>query len=60
MKVKGQPVEAILRRGRRKRKNNGGNEQMAVCIYRNVTMNPPVQLLYTNKNFGRGRGRWPK
>jgi hypothetical protein len=22
-----------------------------VCVCGNVTMNPPVQLLYTNKNF---------
>jgi hypothetical protein len=39
--------------GRRIRKNNGGSEfnQGFVSIYGNVTMKPPVQLRYTNKNF---------
>jgi hypothetical protein len=47
------PVKVILRRGRRKRDNNGENEpnRSAVHICGNVTMKPPVQITHANKNF---------
>jgi hypothetical protein len=49
------PVEVILRMGKGKKKNNGGDEttesECTECMYRNVKMKPPVQLLHTNKNI---------
>jgi hypothetical protein len=42
-----------LCRGRRMRERDGGgkpNQYTMVIIFRNVTMNPPVQLMYANKN----------
>jgi hypothetical protein len=41
-------IEAILM-GKEKRKN-GAKSEYNVCIYGNVTVKCPVQLLCTNKN----------
>jgi hypothetical protein len=43
-------VKGILRRRRGKRENN---EVYTVHIYKNVTMNHPIQLLCTNKMFNK-------
>jgi hypothetical protein len=46
------PIEIVLRRkGRwgRRRMMEGVNLRYIVCTYVNITMYPPVQLLYANK-----------
>jgi hypothetical protein len=46
-------TETILRRGRGKRENKGGNAPNWGTLYAYIEMSqraPPVQLLYTNKN----------
>jgi hypothetical protein len=45
-------VEIVLRRGEGKEgeENGGGKSKTYVSTYINITMYPPVQLLYANKN----------
>jgi hypothetical protein len=47
------PVEIVLRKWERgKRENDGGGKiqlRYTVNIYVNITMYPPIQLLYANK-----------
>jgi hypothetical protein len=55
-------VEIVLRRGRGERENNGGvNLRHIVSTYVNITMYPPIQLLYVKKfkqlNFRGQSGR---
>jgi hypothetical protein len=41
-------VKVILRRRKRKKENNGG---YTICLYRNVTIRPTVQILCNKKNI---------
>jgi hypothetical protein len=56
------PLEAILKRGRGKRENNGGDELNPDTLYTYMEISkwkPPVQLLCTNKTFKNLRtSRW--
>jgi hypothetical protein len=45
------PGEVILRRGRGKRENSGGDEPNRGTIFGNVTMNLPAQVINTNKTL---------
>jgi hypothetical protein len=55
------PVEIVLRTGRGMRENDGGvNLRYIVSTYVNITVYPPVQLVYANNFFKKivlGRGR---